>query len=374
MVETSSTDIYLRRRQAVEAFLRERSSRLAGLYGLAADLLEDRRPDGWGHMVGHVGRELMNRLADHLADVPVENPEPRAPLRPEGIARRLAAALEGEEDGLREAIRQIVEEVGKGGEKTHRRAEALVGQDEREEFAAPETGAWVRAWGDLQRRFASFAHLRARGAADLAPDEVEAAWHELTALVAARIAEEPFFESLDDLLEVASGPEPDEEGARSALARLRPGTKSRFYEALSDPAWVGHLRAAGMFGHAPAAIREGDMVRLPLWPEGLVLVRFAKSAPEEIAAAAAEVPQCDNSRVVQLLASCAAELPPELAADSGLVARVVADLKAHAQLLDVAEPLARLTAALTEAGRVRKGMDLLRALLRIDYWTVPSGS
>lgn len=374
MVETSSTDIYLRRRQAVEAFLRERSSRLAGLYGLAADLLEDRRPDGWGHMVGHVGRELMNRLADHLADVPVENPESGASLRPEGIASRLTAALESDEDGLREAIRQIVEEVGRGGEKTRRRAEALVVQDEREEFAAPETGAWVRAWGDLQRRFASFAHLRARGAADLAPEEVEAAWHELTALVAARIAEEPFFESLDDLLEVASGPEPDEEGARSALARLRPGTKSRFYEALSDPAWVRHLRAAGMFGHVPAAIREGDVVRFPLWPEGLVLVRFAKSAPEEVAAAAAEVPQSDNSRVVQLLASCAAELPPELAADSGLVARVVADLKAHPQLLDVAEPLARLTVALAEAGRVGKAVDLLRALLWIDYWTVPSGS
>lgn len=374
MTETNSTDTYLRRRQTVEAFLRERSSRLAGLYGLAADLLEDRRPDGWAHMVGHVGRELMNRLADHLADVPVENPEAGAPLRPEGIARRLVGALESDEDGLREAIRQIVEEVERGGERTRRRAEALVAHEGPEEFADPETGAWVRAWGDLQRRFASFAHLRARGAADLSPEEVEAAWHELTALVAARIAEEPFFESLDDLLEVASGPGPDEEGARAALARLRPGTKSRFYEALSDPAWVGHLRAAGMFGHAPTAIREGDMVRLPLWPEGLVLVRFARSTPEEVAAAAAEVPQSDNSRVVQLLASCAAELPPELAADSGLVARIVADLKAHAQLLDVAEPLARLMTALAEAGRVGKAMDLLRALLWIDYWRVPSGS
>lgn len=374
MDQTNPTDAYLRRRQTVEAFLQERSTRLAGLYGLAADLLEDRRPDGWGHMVGHVGRELMNRLADHLAVVPVEAPEPGTPLRPEGIARRLAAALEDEEEGLRAVVHQILEEVERGGERTRLRAEALVVQGEREEFAEPETGAWVREWRDLQRRFASFAHLRGRGAADLSPEAVEDAWFELTALVAARIAEEPFFESLDDLLEVASSLDPDEESARAALARLRPGTKSRFYEALASPVWVEHLRAAHIFRHAPPAIREGDMVRFPLWPEGLVLLRFARSAPEEVARAAAEVPESDNSRVVQLLASCAAELPAELAADSGLVARVVGDLRAHAQLLDVAEPVARLTATLAEAGRVGKAMDLLRALLWIDYWTAPSGS
>jgi hypothetical protein len=374
MVDATPTDIYVRRRRTVEAFLRERSSRLADLYGLAADLLEDRRPDGWGHIVGHVGRELMNRLADHLADVPRETRESGAPLRPEGIARRLTEALEHDEDGLREAVSQIVVEVGKGGDRVRQRAEALVTQGRSEEFAEPETAAWVRAWRDLQRRFASFAHLPAGGAADLSPEAVEDAWHELTDLVAARIAEEPFFESLDDLLEIASGPEPDEETARAALARLRPGTKSRFYESLSDPAWVSHLRAAGMFGHAPPAIREGDMIRFPFWSEGLVLLRFAGGAPEEVARAAAEVPQTDNSRVIQLLASCGAELPPELAADSGLVARLRDGLKAHPQLLDVAEPVGRLAARLASAGRIGKAMDLLRTLLWIDYWTVPSGS
>jgi hypothetical protein len=374
MAETSSTDSYLRRRRTVEAFLRERSSRLAGLYGLAADLLEDRRPDGWGYMVGHVGRELMNRLADHLDEVPLEDPGSGSPLRPEGIAGQLTTALESDEDGLPEAVRRIVTDVEKGGDRVRRRAEALVAQGEVAEFDQPEVAAWSRAWRDLQRRFASFAHLPARGAADLSPEAVEDAWRELTGLVAARIAEEPFFESLDDLLEIATDPDPGEERAGAALARLRPGTKPRFYEALADPAWVGYLRAAGMFRYPPPAIREGDMVRFPSWPEGLVLLRFAASAPEEVARAAAEVPQGDNSRVVQLLASCAAELPPELAADSGLVARILGDLKADPQLLDVGDPVARLTARLADAGRIGKAMDLLRALLWIDYWTVPSGS
>jgi hypothetical protein len=268
MVEKCAEDTYSRRRWTVEDYLRGHSSRLAGLYGLAADLVEDQGPDGWGYMVGHVGRELMNRLADHLEQVPLEDPSvSSAPLRPEAIARRLAAALEGDAEDLREAAGAIVEEVGRGGDRVRRRAEVLVaGREGEEEFEGPQIAAWVDGWRDLQRRFASFAHLPSAGSADLDPLVVEVAWKELTGLIAARIAEEPFFDSLDDLLEVAAA-KPDAARASTALARLRPGTKRRFLEALSDPAWVGYLGGAGMFALAPPAIREGEMVRFPAWPE-----------------------------------------------------------------------------------------------------------
>ena len=67
-------DAYARRRATVQAFLAERSDRLGGLYGLACGLMEDHRPEGWEHIVAHVARELMNRLADYIAEVPLVDP------------------------------------------------------------------------------------------------------------------------------------------------------------------------------------------------------------------------------------------------------------------------------------------------------------
>ena len=72
---TAEPDPYPRRRDTVATFLAARSTVLGDLYRYASALLEDRRPEGWQHLAAHVGRELMNRLADHLAEVPVDDPD-----------------------------------------------------------------------------------------------------------------------------------------------------------------------------------------------------------------------------------------------------------------------------------------------------------
>jgi hypothetical protein len=376
VAQSAEPDPYPRRRDTVAAFLSARSTVLGDLYRHAGAMLEDRRPEGWQHLVAHVGRELMNRLADHLAEVPVGDPDaPSSPTRPAQIAERLSEALTGDEAALREAAQELIDQIERGGAVTRLRAASLVAQAEEGAGTDPgPTEAWVRAWRDLQQRFAGWAHLRGPPAEAIPADEVDGAWRELTDLLATRVALEPFFASMDELLEIARRPAPDRETARAALARLRPGTKARFYAELEDPAWVGLLAAEGMFSAPPAAIREGDFMRFQEWPEGLVLLRFASTAPEEVARAAAGVPESDNARVAQLLANVSSQLPGELAADSGLAARVVRDLGGTARLLDVAEPAGNLARRLAEAGRTGKALDVLKALLRIDVRTTPSGS
>lgn len=166
---------YARRRTTVEAFLRERSVELADLYRWAGALLEDRRPDGWPHMVAHVGRELMNRLADYLAGVPLEDSSgPPAPTRPEEISRRLSDALAGDDHTLRAATQGLVEAIARAGEATEQRAAAFVVRAEAgEDLDEGSTAAWARAWRILQRRFASWAHLRGPASADVSEVELE---------------------------------------------------------------------------------------------------------------------------------------------------------------------------------------------------------
>ena len=371
---TTEPNPYPRRRDTVAAFLGARSKVLGDLYGFASGLLEDRRPEGWQHMVAHVSRELMNRLADHVAEVPVRDPDAPA-TRPLEIAERLREGMVGDEAALRSAAQELIERIERGSAQARLRAASLVaGVEEGNEPDAAATDAWVRAWRELQQRFVGWAHLRSPTAGEIPASEIDEAWRELTDLLATRVALEPFFASMDELLEIAGRPAPDRETARAALARLRPGTKGRFYAELDDPGWVPLLAAEGMFGVPPAAIREGDFIRFPDWPEGLVLLRFVNSAPEEVARATTVVPNSDNARVARLLANVAAQLPAELAADCGLVARVVGDLGGTAQLLDIAEPAGTLARRLAEAGRMRKALDVLKALLQIVVRTTPSGA
>ena len=150
----------------------------------------------------HVGRELMNRLADHLAGVPLRDPGAPAPRTgTDEISRRLREGLEGDEHALREAAKKIVEAIERGGQATEQRAAALVAQAEAGEVPDDAaTEAWVRAWRVLQKRFASWAHLRGPAAPEVPEHQLEQAWHELTDLLATRVAQEPFFESMDELL------------------------------------------------------------------------------------------------------------------------------------------------------------------------------
>src|ERR1700743_877993 len=116
------------REALVQGYLEERSVVLGGLYAQARRLVAVREPAGWTNMVGHAGRELMNRLADH-EPVPIVDPDrKRGRARPAAYVTRLRAALAPHEAAEpRAAAKWVVEDFERGRESISQRAETLLG-------------------------------------------------------------------------------------------------------------------------------------------------------------------------------------------------------------------------------------------------------
>jgi hypothetical protein len=189
MPDSPTPDPYPRRRAAVDTFLRERSTMLGALYSHGCQLIDARQPEGWTHMVGHVGRELMNRLADYIAEIPVDDPHAASgPVRPETMAKALEDALTGDDDTLRRVVQEQLDATERGSRRAQQQAAALVAQADHDEADEGDVEDWVRIWRPLQRRFASWAHLRPPSAPSIREHEVDNGWRELTDLLAFRIA------------------------------------------------------------------------------------------------------------------------------------------------------------------------------------------
>jgi hypothetical protein len=359
------------REALVANYLEGRSRELAGLYAHARRLTRERAPDGWIYLVGHAGRELMNRLADY-EPVPIEDPDrKRGRTGTERYAERLRAAREsGEAAELEAAADWVVEDVERGRKATASRAEALLGADA--QGGEGETAAWVSQWRRVQRAIVGFAHVPSPNSPPREADELIRAFDELTDLLAVRVAQEPFFDSFDELIELAHAPDPDLELARGALARLREGTAARFYAELQSPKWVDLLAELEVFAREPTPLqRDGDWISFPPWPEGQVLLRFAGSAPDAVAAAARSVPESENAAVANVLAETALLLPAPLV--SGVLARrVAADLKGSARLLGLPITAGKLVSHLARGGRGAGALTILASLLEIDVRTEES--
>ena len=353
------------REALVEAYLGERSLGLAGLYSEARRLLAVREPAGWTNLVGHVGRELMNRLADH-EPVPIEDPDrKRGRTGTERYVERLREAMRSDDAAdLRAAAEWVVEDFERGRESIGAQAETLLGAEAAE--AGGDTAAWVSQWRRVQGVMVGFAHVATPNAAPRDPEQLTRAFAELTDLLAVRVAREPFFDSFDELMEIAHAAEPDTEVARRALARLRAGTAARFYAELDSPRWVELLAELGVFSREPAPPRrDGDWISFPPWLEGQVLLRFAGSAPESVAAAARSVPDSENAAVAAVLAETALLLPAPLVAGA-LARRVARDLRTSARLLNLSLTAGDLITHLAENGRVSGALKILVALLAVE--------
>jgi hypothetical protein len=359
------------REALVQSYLEERSVVLAGLYAQARRLVAVRELEGWENMVGHAGRELMNRLADH-EPVPIVDPDrKRGRTGPEVYVKRLREALESDDEAEpRATAKWVVEDFERGRESIAARAETLLGGGAGE--AGADTAAWVAQWRRVQGVMVGFAHVAGPNASPRDPEELVRSFVELTDLLAVRVAGEPFFDSFDELMEIAHAEEPDAELARGALARLRPGTAARFYAELENPRWVDLLGGLGVFSKEPTPVRrDGDLISFPGWPEGQALLRFAASAPESVAAAARTVPASENAAVAAVLAETALLLPAPLV--SGVLARRVArDLRTSARLLTLSITAGELIAHLAEGGAVAGALKILLALLSFDVRTEES--
>src|SRR5690606_17409582 len=83
---------------------------------------------------------------------------------------------------------------------------------------------------------------------------------------------------------------------------------------LSSPDWIRPLEEKGLFASPPAAIREGDSISFPYWPESRYLARMAAEAPKLVLEVIEKIADTNNVRVHEDLAEAASKMPGPLAA------------------------------------------------------------
>ncbi len=160
---------------------------------------------------------------------------------------------------------------------------------------------------------------------------------------------------------------PKPEAVKRALAEIQKGYAQYeyFFANLNSPAWLEPLQRERFFTKPPEPIREGDYVRLPIWPESRYLARMAgiAEAQEKVFEIARAIPDSENSRVHDDIADIALSLPPRLAAK--LVPQISRSTKSPFKLL-LAEKLSNLIPQLANGGQSHAALELTRAALALD--------
>ena len=142
-----------------------------------------------------------------------------------------------------------------------------------------------------------------------------AAWFkEFVAVLFGRLG--PFFEAQDDLdrlLGLATPTEADVPSLRAALGR--PALRQYFFERVSHVEWLPLLHAAKLLAWpAPPIVGPNGMARMPVWPEGALLVKAAAHYPELTCDIALTIPTAnDNVTAWRRLAELAKALPSPFA-------------------------------------------------------------
>src|SRR6266536_153003 len=78
-------------------------------------------------------------------------------------------------------------------------------------------------------------------------------------------------------------------------------------ERLKNPAWFPLMVRRSWFATAPNISREGAVIVHPGWVESIVLLKFAKLLPTDVATVLASIPSCDNPRVGDQIIRISAE-------------------------------------------------------------------
>jgi hypothetical protein len=159
---------------------------------------------------------------------------------------------------------------------------------------------------------------------------------------------------------------PKQEVVNRALSEIRKGYAQYqyFFDNLSSPAWLEPLTREGFFKEARKPEREGDYVRLAIWPESRYLVRMSRivEAQEQVLKIALGIPNSENSRVHDDIADIALSLPAALAAK--LVPQLSHYTKSPIKLL-LAEKISNLIPHLASGGQGNAALQLATAALSL---------
>ncbi|RMG26830.1 MAG: hypothetical protein D6724_00975 [Armatimonadetes bacterium] len=160
---------------------------------------------------------------------------------------------------------------------------------------------------------------------------------------------------------------PNPEVVEKALEQIRkrPANHDYFFSKLTSADWIEPLDEAGLFSSPPPAIREGDTISFPSWPESRYLARVASDAPEAVAAVMMKIPETDNVRVHEDLAHAAAKLPSRLAAQWAEKETAWIRQQEHLYFL-LPEALGEVVAHLATSGEPKAALGLAQALLAVS--------
>src|SRR2546425_12580022 len=128
---------------------------------------------------------------------------------------------------------------------------------------------------------------------------------------------EPFFRRLEKIdAVVAAGPEACNFPLDLAPYLVEEASRTYFYDALNDPAWLKVLSQAGVFRNPPEPQKSqtSGNFSFPLWPESRYLARVAKLAPETVIEIILHLPDTNNIQIHKDLIDAALLTPSELSA------------------------------------------------------------
>ncbi len=157
---------------------------------------------------------------------------------------------------------------------------------------------------------------------------------------------------------------PSAEMVKKVLAQIRKRTANHdyFFSQLNTPEWIEPLDKAGLFSAPPNAIRDGNSISFPFWPESQYLERVASDAPEQVAAIIMRIPETDNVRIHEDLARAATKFPAKLAAQWALKETAWIGRQEHLYFL-LPESFGELFEYLASKGELQASLRLARAVL-----------
>jgi hypothetical protein len=144
-----------------------------------------------------------------------------------------------------------------------------------------------------------------------------------------------------------------------------------FFEHLDSPDWIIPLQGEGFFVDPPSAVREGEFIRFPIWPESRYLARVANADPGQVLQAIQAIPATDNVRVYEDVADAALLMTREQIIT--LLPRFIEWLDSPYQLL-LPDKVADLSVRLAALGSIDSAISLARKLLELIAVETPAVS
>ncbi|MFZ3019953.1 MAG: hypothetical protein WA051_00280 [Minisyncoccia bacterium] len=247
------------------------------------------------NMVGHSLREIEGALRDVLA--------PLAAGKPEDVSLEEVSSADGDQDDERERGKHI-DEI--------RSVLTMLGIQEDDELAK----AWL-ALPSKKKGLQKYTHRRGLKPIRPVDEDFHQLWESMDAILHGILDkfESRYLIIFDSVEKLAAKTAPTKDDA-SYFASSVPNnfiSHNRFFEKLSNPAWLPLLRGKDIFKDPPPpeyGYEDGSRtIRYPLWPAATYLLKMALVKPVEVRDILLAVADTDNANVKSALLDISAVLP-----------------------------------------------------------------